>query len=211
MMAYGDLERQMDRIFIALNDLGVDVEFSETYQREQVIGIGEMFKANNSLGLINIKDGPIRWINFKEAKKNKGLGADSRCTYKMDYGVPLSACSKISSKRILAARLKRFTIFGPVVRVRWKGEGWVSNVATHLNEDALMGQPAVMDGNIELTCYPEHMCWIIAAKGFIGYSSPSALSEWRIPSREQWIAYEALARHLVTATQSHVESQTPAF
>ena len=59
MMVYSDLERQMDRIFIALNDLGIDTQFSETYQSEQVIGIGDMFKANKSLGLINIKDGPI--------------------------------------------------------------------------------------------------------------------------------------------------------
>ena len=194
MMAYGDLERQMDRIFIALNELGVDVQFSETYQREQVIGIGDMFKANNSLGLINIKDGPIRWINFKEARKSKGRGGDYRCSYNMDYGVPLTGGSKISSKRILAARLKKFSVFGPVVRVRWKGEGWGRNVADYLNGDALMGQPTVMDDGIELTCYPEHPCWLISTK------------EWRRPSKEKWNAYQALAGHLVTATQSHMQT-----
>ena len=176
MLEYGDLERQRDRIFIALSDLGIDAQFSETYQPEHAIGISELFKTNNSLGLINIKAGPIRWINFKECRESRG--GDHRCTYTMDYGVPLTSGSKITKERILAARLKKFSIFGPVVRIRWKGEGWCRNVANHLNGDALMGQPAVMDGGIELTCYPEHLCWIISTK------------EWRLPSRGQWNAYQ---------------------
>ncbi len=192
MMAYGDLERQMDRIFIALSDLGIDAQYSETYQPEQVIGIGDMFKANKSLGLINIKDGPIRWINFKEARKNKGLGGDYRCLYHMDYGVPVPNGSRITKERIFAVPLKRFSILGPVVRIRWKGEGWGRRVASRLNSDVLMGQPTVMDGGIELACYPEHLCWIISTK------------EWRRPSKEQWNGYQALAGHLVTATQSHI-------
>ena len=191
MMDYGDLECQMDRVFIALNDLGIDTQYSETYQREQVIGIGDMFKANKSLGLINIKDGPIRWINFKEARKNKGRGGDYRCIYHMDYGVPLPNGSRIMEERIFAAGLKRFFLFGPVVRIRWKGEGWGRIVANNLNADALMRKPTVMDSGIELTWYPEHLCWIISTK------------EWRRPSKEQWNGYQALAKHLVTATQSH--------
>ena len=191
MTVYSDLERQMDRIFIALNDLGIDVQLSETYQHQQVIGIGDMFKANNSLGLINIKDGPIRWINFREVKKGKGRGGDHRCTYNMDYGVPLPSGSELTTERISATGLKRFYIFGPVVRIRWKGARWCRYVANQLNGDAAMGKPSNMSDSIELTCYPEHMCWIISIK------------DWRHPSTEQWNAYQSLAEHLVTATPSY--------
>ena len=183
----------MDRIFISLNELGIDVQYSETYQPEQVIGIDDMFKTNKSLGLINIKDGPIRWINFKEARKSNGPGKDYHCTYNMHYGVPFTKGSRTTKQRISAARLKRFFIFGQVARIHWKGEGWGRTVANQLNSDELMGQPAVMDGGIELTCYPDHLCWIISTK------------EWRRPSEEQWSAYQALGRHLVTATQSHIQ------
>ncbi len=193
MLVYSDLERQRDRIFIDLNELGIDAQLSETYQPEQVIGIDDMLKTNKSLGLINIKDGPIRWINFKEARKSKGLGGDYRCIYHMDYGVPLTKGSSITKQRISAVRLKRFSIFGPVVRIRWKGEGRGRIVASQLNADALMGQAAVMDGGIELACYPDHLCWIIST------------NEWHSPSEEQWSAYQALARHLVTATQSRIQ------
>jgi len=54
-----------------------------------------------------------------------------------------------------------------------------------------------MDYGFEITSYPEYECWIMSAKG------------WRVPSEEQWNAYQAVARHLLAATQAHQYMNPP--
>ena len=196
MIVNGELKPEIEQICTGLNELGIDAQLSETYEHVQDIGKG-LVSRDPSLGLINIKDGPIRWINFRKGNSQVGYGYGTNDH--MDYGVPLTIESKITKEWIFAEEVKRFPIFGPVVRIQWKGGGWGRKVTDQLNGDPLMGQLTVMDGGIELTCYPEHACWIISAQG------------WVIPSKEQWDAYEALAGHLVTATQSHMQTHPPAF
>ena len=190
---------------------------SEMHQHEQDIGKG-LLGGTPSVGLINIKDGPIRWINLIRTERTGGPHRNIIVTtYRMDYGVPLTVESKITKEWIFAVRLKRFPIFGPVTRIHWRGGGWGRKVTDQLNGDPLMGQPTVVDAGIELTCYPEHMCWIISTKENRWPDAkesrarwPDAL-EWRIPSPERWDAYQALARRLVTATQSHMQTLPAAF
>ena len=206
------MKSQMERLCSELNGLGIDAQLSETHQHEQDIGQGSisLFNRNPSYRLIKIKDGPIRWINLigaqRPAQYNEPVTA-----YHMDYGVPLTIASKITKAWIFTARRKRFPIFGPVVRIHWRGGRWSRKVADQLNGDPIMVQPAVMDAGIELTCDPEHMCWIISAQEWRIQYSYSPAEGWRIPSRERWNAYQALARHLVTATQTHMQIKPPGF
>ena len=169
--------------------MGIDAQLSEMYQLEQDIGNGP------SLGLINIKDGPIHWINLI---REEGITVSHVpvSKYHMDYGVPLTNKSEITRESIFPVRLRRFPIFGPVVRIHWRSRGWGGKVADQLNGDPLMGQPTLMDASIELTYHPRNTCWLISARE----TRIRTANEWRIPSREQWDAYQVLAKHLVTAT-----------
>lgn len=198
-MVDSDVERRIERICIGFNRLGIDARLVKSGRIEQHIGIGGLVKVHSSLGLIEIMDGPIGWINLKEARQGKGPEGGVEITYSMDYGVPLAGEPKLSRAWVFALGRKKFPIFGPVVQLRWKGGGWGQKVADQLNWDGLMLQPSVMGHGMELTWNPEHFCWTISTEA------------WRVPSMEQWNAYLALARHLVTTRESRVQSEPPAF
>ena len=180
-MIDGDLRYQMERLSTGLVDLGIDAQLSETPQTQQKIGTGGLFKVNSSLGLINIQDGPIRWINLKEARENKSRhGAIVRYTYYMDYGVPYQSGARVPKDWVFSVRVKRFPIFGAVVGIRWTGRGLGREIADRLNADSLLKRPSIIDSDFEITSYPEHECWVLSA------------GKWRVPSRDQWDAYQAL-------------------
>ena len=198
-MGYSNIESPIERICTGFNRLGTDARLAKSGHIQQRIGVGGVVIDPSSLGLIEIMDGPIRWINLKEASRGKGRRGDFERAYTMDYGVPLAGEPRLSKVWVFALGLKSFPIFGPVVRLFWKGGSWGQKVADQLNGDALMLQPTVMDNGMELTWHPEHFCWTISTEA------------WRVPSRQQWNAYLVLAGHLITATQSHVRSESPAF
>ena len=195
-MIYGDLKHHMERLCSGLINLGIDAQLSETRQTQQEIGAGGFFKVDRSLGLINIQDGPIRWINLKEARESPH-GEAYRYTYYMDYGVPYDRGARVPKEWIFSVRVKRFPIFGAVSSIRWKSGGFGREIADRLNADSLLKRPSIMDYDFEITSYPEYQCWILSAK------------EWRVLSGDQWNAYQALARHLLAAAQAHQDMNPP--
>ena len=54
-----------------------------------------------------------------------------------------------------------------------------------------MKLPSIMDYGFEITSYPDHECWILSAE------------QWNVPSKDQWDAYQALAGHILAATQAY--------
>lgn len=71
-MVDGTLRHQMESLCAGLTDLGLDAELSKTRETENGIGLGGFFKVHSSRGLIYVREGPIRWINLKEARESKG-------------------------------------------------------------------------------------------------------------------------------------------
>ena len=201
MKVYGDLKRQMEDLTIGLGSLGIDAELSESRQSEQDIGSGGIFNKNRSLGLINIAKGPIRWINLREASEGQGPdGMHVLYSYYMDYGVRYDTGAKLPNATIVPVRKKRFLIFGAVVAIRWRGIFALgTDIANRLNADPSMKFSTIWDDDFEITSYPAHESWILSAK------------EWRVPSRLQWDAYQALTEHLLSATQSHRDTERQPF
>ena len=201
MKVYGDLKRQMEDLTTGLGSLGIDAELSESRQSEQDIGSGGIFKKNRSLGLINIAKGLIRWINLREASEGQGPdGLHVLYSYYMDYGVRNDTGARLPNTTIVSVRKKRFLIFGAVVATHWRGSFALGrDIANRLNAEPSMILPMIWDDDFEITSYPEHESWILSAK------------EWKVPSRLQWDAYQALAETLLSATQSHRDTERQPF
>lgn len=197
-MIDGDLKHQMERLCSGLIKFGIDARLSKTWQTEQEIGDGGLFMLTRSLGVINIHDAPICWINLTEARNNKSPGWNEYLyTYYMDYGVPYAGGAMMQKERIFPVRVKTFPIFGDFSHLRWKSGGFGREITNRNNADPLLIHPSIMDTGLLITSYPEHQCWIMSTK------------EWRVPSGDQWTAYQTLAGYLLAATQANQSLNAP--
>ena len=85
--------------------------------------------SNGSLGIIDVSEGPIRWVNVVLWDWYLD-GAD---WYKTDYGVPDPRY--LPSLEIRSIRMKRFPKFGRVINVEWKGDDHGLGIRPHLSSD----------------------------------------------------------------------------
>ena len=103
-----------------LRTLGVDARISEQGAPEEP---SESFVLpRKSVGLIDIADGPIRWVNviFQADIAWREYGGDESGYY-TTHGVPDSRIEPyFSGLRILSTRMKSVSVVGRAAGVRWK-------------------------------------------------------------------------------------------
>lgn len=113
----------------------------------------------SSLGLIDISEGPIRWVNVQE------FGRAYDTFYCATYGVPDPKIGPIFPKAsIKSVRVRSRRVFGDVIRVDWEGKDLGLGVIGRLVEqpwEALM-RSAV---DIEIIAHPEYGCWAMSPLG----------------------------------------------
>ena len=161
-----------------LQNLRVGASMSERGREEEKIGGG------GSLGLIDITEGPIRWVDVREDGEPESL---FRPIHYTDYGVPDQQILGSRSVSIESIRVKSSPLFGRVVGVDWKcNNPSYSAVISRLEEDLSLNR-AIMEGlDVRIESYPDRTCWILSTYG--GHA----------PSSELWHCLQTIAQHLLS-------------
>lgn len=171
-----------DQLCTALKDLGLDAQMAARGRVEQKIYFGPRW----SLGVIDIAEGPIRWVNVTQETITWG-GEDPPLLHFVVYGVPDPRVGPGFPK----VRVK-------ITGVRWKGKDFGLGIVDRLSQDVSVAS-AIMDGainpflnvmwpravpRVEIRAYPYRSCWMLA--------TPTLA-----PSKQEWDCYQAIARHLL--------------
>ena len=176
-----------DDICAGLQRLGIDARLAERGRVE------EKFGGKSSPGLIEIPEGPIRWVNVRKETRQ-----DLPDVYYTDYGVPDPRLEPNFSKtvRIKSVRKKNFPLLGEVVDLRWEllweGEDFGLAVINRLNSDFRLKEPIMKSRDVTIDTHGDHSCWIISTKT----RDP--------PSEELWDCYQKIAQHLLAEWSSSV-------
>lgn len=163
------------RFCAALQGIGIDARVAPRGRPEEKVG------AEECLGVIDIQDGPIRWITLRGGARHQYP----------EYGIPDPTVRDCSRLFITTRRVKSFPFLGKVVGVRWKGVDKGLGIIDSLNKnsllnEALLREPSMQAPGLLIQCYSWHPCWVI-----------SQFLKGVVPSRELWSCYQTIARHLL--------------
>jgi len=177
-----------DDLCAALLDLGIQARMGERERAEEKF----TFWRGRSLGIIDITDGSVRWVNIKMQSlgSNEGGGSDLY----IEFGIPDSRVESTFPKvHIETVRVKSFPLFGRVIAMQWKGNDFGLGTIDRLASDVSLHKPIMGSYDVEIEAYPEHGCWILTVKG--GFAS-----DWENlshPSRDLWDCYQSIGKHLL--------------
>lgn len=169
-----------DDICAGLQALGIDAQMAARGRPEENIETGFY---TQSLGMIDIAEGPIRWVNVR---KRQPRGPDASVAYYTDYGIHDSRLEPDSPRpRIESVRIKTSPLVGQVVDLRWRGEDFGLGIMGRLNSDVSIKGPIMRSRDVTIQAYSDHKCWTIS-------------TETRDrPSGELWSCYHTMAQHLL--------------
>ena len=167
-------DKTRDRICHGLLELGAHARMSVRGRPEEKTGPG-------SLGIIDIDEGPIAWVNVRRV-----AGEDDEQDYYIDVGVevlydtPNATIERTSDK-----------IWAMAFEVEWRAEGsdrdspLVANILRRLGEDAQVREAILATQDVEIIGLGSR--WIIT------------LDTEEAPTQQAWDCYQAIARHLIEA------------
>ena len=175
-------DKTRDELTAALNSIGVKAEMTE---RGDVEEKAENSWYQRSLGVIDLSEGPVRWINI--LKKDRSDKSPPR--WWVVLGIPDD--QPISSRRtvkIKTIRKKTFPLFGKIVDVIWKGSDASTGLVKTLSKDGPTKTLAKRIGNLEIKSQ---------AKPFRGWT---LTVDRRIrPTNEDWESIKRLADHMLAS------------
>lgn len=216
-----DEDDTRDELCTALKNLGLNAQMAARGRVEEKIYFGP----RRSLGVIDIAEGPIRWVNVTEETSTWGGGDDPDFLDFVVYGVPDSRVGPgFPEVRLKAVWVKTFP--GQITGVRWKGEDFGLGIVDRLSQDVSLAS-AMLDGaKLGNNWHPETSTWRVepgrhvknflnATWWFLGYVGfPRRVPRMEIraypypscwmlttptlaPSKQEWDCYQAVAQHLL--------------
>jgi hypothetical protein len=170
-------EKTRDKVYTALKSIGVDAKLAENGRPEESIKCG---LGIHSLGIIDIGEGPIRWVNIR---------IDVNGTNWIDFGVQDPRLSQSERKVLIQAHFRK-TLFGlgRVVDLIWQGEDSSLGIIQRLNDDIPLKNAIIRTNAYDFTvgAYNSLGCWVMS----LAYPIP--LTE------ESWNCYRSIAKHLLS-------------
>jgi len=165
-------DKTRDNLCASLQRIGIDAKLAERYLGEENIECGVYSK---SLGIINIREGPIRWVNVVHRSDQAPAGA----SLYVKYGVPDSRLWAVIKPKLKVESDRKKDNW------QWKGKDSSLGLIDRLNRDTSIGYSLLQSKSPEITirANPDYSCWVI--------STQEALSE------ELWNCYQMIARHLL--------------
>ena len=137
-------DKSRDELTDALNSVGVKAQMAERGRAEEKV---EDSWYQRSLGVIDILEGSIRWINILK----KGGSENSPPRWWVMRGIPDERpASTRQQTKIKTVRKKTFPLFGKVVDVIWKGNDGGTNLVNTLSNDVPTKKLAERIGNLEI-------------------------------------------------------------
>ena len=178
-------DKTRDDLTHALNPLGLRAEMAERGRIEE--------KANNSwfnrsLGIIDLPEGPIKWINILK----KDGGKDSPPRWWINLCIPDERpVPNHKEIKVGAVRKKSFPLFGKVVDVIWRGEDYGTGLVYTLSNDESSKALATAIGNLEVRSY---------SKEFQGWTLQ--VDRRFNPTSQDWEAILKIAGHLLSSPRT---------
>jgi hypothetical protein len=183
-----------------LRSLGMAADLATRGRAEESI---RSARGQESLGLIEIRSGPIAWVNIWRERDDEGSD------YYADYGIPDPRLRDDDGAdvRLGSGWLRDVPIVGPIKGARWEGTGPGRQVAAWLN-DLNVGadhRPASGERPVRVWGQPGH--WIMTVHIAVSFGLLSWIFAPRLlPTEEAWRFYQDVAAALLRvdlATRAH--------
>ena len=140
-------DKSRDDLAYLLNSTGLKAEMADRGRPEEKI---DNSWYQRSLGIIDISEGPVRWINILKRDRSK----DSPPKWWVVMGIPDNVGMAGSKEiKIKTVRKKAFPFFGKVVDVIWKGDVGSTGLIDTLSRDQDVKSLSERLGNIEIKSY----------------------------------------------------------
>ena len=174
-------EKSRDELARNLNSLGIRAELAERGRAEEKI---ENSWYQRSLGIIDLPEGLVRWINILK----KDGSSRSPPQWWVILGIPderpLTNHKAVDIKTI---RKKTFPLFGKVVDVTWKGNDYHTGLVQALSNDAAVKDLAKRIGNLTVHNY---------AKEFQGWTLQ--VDRRFEPTSQDWATIQKIADYILS-------------
>ncbi len=178
-------DKTRDELAGALNSLGVRAEMAERGRIEEKVN-SSWYK--RSLGVIDLPEGPIKWINIIK----KDGGKDSPPRWWINLCIPDERPVLFDKEvKVRAVRKKYFPLFGKVINVTWRGEDCGTGLVHTLSNDESSKALATAIGNLEVrSCSKEFQGWTLQVDRRFSPTSPD------------WEAINKIAAHLLSSPRT---------
>ena len=178
-------DKTRDDLANALNLIGVKAEMADRERTEEKV---ENSWYQRSLGVIDITEGPIRWINILKKDPSK----DSPPRWWVVMGIPDDSAVSIRKQiKIKTKRKKSFPLFGKVIDVAWAGKDGGAGLAKTISDDTSTKTLATRIGNLEIKSQAEI---------FQGWTL--TVDKQFSPTRQEWETIEKIADYILSSPRS---------
>ena len=191
-------DKTRDNLTKALTSLGVRASMAERGRTEEAVRKG-MF--TRSLGIVDIDDGPIRWVN--SIKQDGSQHSPPRwwtvfCVPDADRSGAPQDLRHVDNRQFVnvkTTREKSFPLFGKVTGVTWDGEDHGAGLLDTLSADPAVTRLARKVGSLQIEGYDkEFHGWTVQVDAALR------------PKRQDWDALLRIAAYLLDPP---VESDAP--
>ena len=178
-------DKTRDGLTDALNALGARAEMAERGRSEERVGSSWA----QSLGVIDVADCPVRWINVVRQSNQYG----SR--WWLVFGAPdepsdLRSAERNKDVQLKTSRKRSFPLFGRVTEAGWTDNGNAGDLATTLANDRAVDAFVWNVSDVEIRNDDEN---------FRGWTL--RVGKRFTPSKRDWDAICAMAEHLLAFTR----------
>jgi hypothetical protein len=173
-----------DNLARDLNSLGIRAELAERGRAEEKV---ENSWYQRSLGIIDMPEGLVEWINILKKDGSKNSPPRWWVVIGIPDERPLSNHKAVDIKTI---RKKTFPLLGRVVDVTWKGEDHHTGLAEVLSNDEAVKKLAKRIGNLTLHSY---------AKEFQGWTLQ--VDRRFEPTSQDWAAIQKIANYILSSAR----------
>jgi hypothetical protein len=177
-------DKTRDRLAQNLNSMGVTAVLAERGRVEEKI---ENSWYQRSLGIIDISEGSVRWINMlkKDGSKN------SPPRWWVVLGIPDERpIPKHQVVDIRTIRKKTFPLFGKILDVTWKGNDSGTGLADVLSNDEEVKNLAKNTGNLTIHNY---------AKEFQGWTLQ--VDRRFKPTNQDWANIQKIGNYILSSAR----------
>jgi hypothetical protein len=177
-------DKTRDNLAQNLNSLGIRADLAERDRAEEKI---ENSWYQRSLGIIDIPEGLVRWINILKKDGSKNSPPQWWVVLCIPDERPLSNHKAVDIKTI---RKKTFPLFGKVVDVTWKGNDHHTGLVEFLSNDEAVKNLAKRIGNLTVHSY---------AEDFQGWTLQ--VDRRFEPTSQDWATIQKIANYILSSTR----------
>ena len=175
-------DKSRDELARNLSSLGVRADLAERGRAEEKV---ENSWYQRSLGIIDIPEGSVRWINILKKDGSQNSPPQWWVILGIPDERPLSNHKAVDIKTI---RKKSFPLFGKVTDVTWKGNDHHTGQAEILSNDETVKDLAKKIGNLTLHSY---------AKEFQGWTLQ--VDRRFEPTNQDWATIQKIADYILSS------------